>query len=466
MINFAANYLPSIALDSFKKISSTITEHPGKTCWLTSVVAMSVLSQYLTFTPSLNDTFKTGSRDISTIFFNTITATFLGDQSYYFGTVANLIQATQCGGSEFGMSWNIALPLSFFAKRAFSQYMNILRNRPHHAITEGNEGQIEEEIKKEPYQKPDFTISGLMEHLDKYIIGQQHAKEALAQAVYLHYNQGEDSQLPKGNILLVGPSGSGKTLLAETLSSYLNIPMAMLDISKVTPDGYIGPKFTDVFHSLLNAAGGNIEKASRGIIFIDEIDKQFKADAKNQSERSFVPPGASLLNQLLCLLQGSDVIIPTFDQRGYSGKINTKDILFIFAGAFHELTSKIPSGSLNDEQLLEHGIRPEFLGRIGYISQLNPLSRDEIKTLLTHGPHSITAGWQQLFNKHGYTLVFKESTLNTLVDEALAKPTGARGMHFALRRMLSPQLTKLIMEKETGNKSRESISSKPKRIEV
>lgn len=305
-----------------------------------------------------------------------------------------------------------------------------------------------------------------MEHLDKYIVGQQHAKEALAQAVYLHYNQDENSQLPKGNILLVGPSGSGKTLLAETLSNYLNIPMATLDISKVTPDGYIGPKFTDVFHSLLTAAGGNVEKASRGIIFIDEIDKQFKADAKNQSERSFVPPGASLLNQLLCLLQGSDVIIPNCDQRGYSGKINTKDILFIFAGAFHELTSKIPSGSLNDEQLLEHGIRPEFLGRIGYISQLNPLSRDEIKTLLTHGPHSITAGWQQLFNKHGYTLVFKESTLNTLVDEALAKPTGARGMHFALRRMLSPQLTKLIMEKETNNKSREPISPTPKQIEV
>lgn len=119
MINFAANYLPSTVLDSFKKISSTITEHPGKTCWLTSVVAISVLSQYLTFTPSLNDAFKTGSRDISAIFFNIITATILDDQSYYIGTVANLIQATQCGGSEFGMCWNIALPLSFFASALF-----------------------------------------------------------------------------------------------------------------------------------------------------------------------------------------------------------------------------------------------------------------------------------------------------------------------------------------------------------
>src|SRR5690606_31286982 len=134
----------------------------------------------------------------------------------------------------------------------------------------------------------------------------------------------------------------------EVLTQYLNIPVGILDISKVTPEGYIGPKFTDVFHSLLNSANGNVEKASHGIIFIDEVDKQFKANSKGRDYNGFKPPGEDLLNQLLCLLQGCDVVVPG------KGVVNTKNILFVFAGAFHELTSKIPQGSLTDEQLLEN----------------------------------------------------------------------------------------------------------------
>jgi|GEM_PF-6108220 ATP-dependent Clp protease ATP-binding subunit ClpX len=293
-----------------------------------------------------------------------------------------------------------------------------------------------------------LSLEKMMVLLDKHIVGQTNAKKTITQAIYFHFMQIDNVDLPKGNVLLVGPSGSGKTFIVETISKGLDIPMATLDISRVTPEGYLGPKFIDVFHLLLRSADGDVEKASRGIVFIDEIDKQFKEDAKEKSDHGFKNSGQALLNQLLCTLQGCDIHLPPADRNGVPVIINTKNILFIFAGAFHDLTSTIGEGTLTEEQLLSNGVRPEFLGRIGYISQLSQLSRDEVKEIFVHGPKAVVPSWEKTFAHYGYQLKISDRKMNELIDEALTKPTGARGVHFTLRRLLSPLLADIVLKVE------------------
>jgi len=308
-----------------------------------------------------------------------------------------------------------------------------------------------------------LNMGKMIELLDKNVVGQKHAKETIVQAVYFHFNQEKETVIPKGNVLLVGPSGSGKTFIVETLCKELEIPMATLDISKVTPEGYSGPKIRDVFVSLLAKTGNNVEKASQGIVFFDEIDKQFKADSKDNNLARFNPPGQALLNQLLCILQEGEIVVSEYDNDKI---INTKNILFIFAGAFHDLTNTLEEGTLTDEHLLNGGVRPEFLGRIGYISQLSPLGREDIKKVIRHGPNSVLPAWKQQFAQYGYELLLSEATIDKIVDEAMAKPTGARGIHFTLRRLLSPILAKLVLAKEQKQETEKEVLDILQKIEV
>ncbi len=313
------------------------------------------------------------------------------------------------------------------------------------------------------FMPSELTMTGMKAVLDERIVGQEMAKQTMIEAIFFHLqsNGDEDEEkLPKGNILLIGPSGSGKTFIVETMARHLNIPLAVMDLSRVTREGYIGPKISDVFTSLIDSANGDIEKASRGIVFFDEADKIFEDAANGFNEIT----GLSIQNQLLCMLQGDSIRVGQ-DKYGWGGKtLKTKDILFIFAGAFHKQTRNSEGKQLDDEQLIAGGVRPEFLGRIGYISQLTALTHEEIKKILTHGPNATLSIWKRQFKKFGFELVMKEETLDQIVKNAMNKETGARGLHYEVRSKLSKLLASLIMEQENTGES--AFEDELKRIEV
>ncbi|MDP1608054.1 MAG: AAA family ATPase [Chlamydiales bacterium] len=313
------------------------------------------------------------------------------------------------------------------------------------------------------FKQPKLTMTGMKAALDEYIVGQDAAKQTIIEAIFFHqhsHGKGDQTKLCKGNVLLIGPSGSGKTFIVETIARYLQIPVGTLDLSRVTREGYIGPKISEVFISLLDSANGDIEKASRGIVFFDETDKIFEDAMMGKNEIT----GFSIQNQLLCMLQG-DTIRVGEDKYGQGGTfLKTQDILFIFAGAFHKQTIASEGKQLDDEQLIAGGVRPEFLGRIGYISQLTALTGDQIKKILTHGPNAVLTHWKKNFEDFGFALILKEETLDKIVTNAMSKQTGARGLHYELRSMLSKLLGSLIIEQEKSKTS--PIPGKLKQVEV
>lgn len=290
-------------------------------------------------------------------------------------------------------------------------------------------------------------LKEIKEILNQYVVGQQEAKDTITNAIYLHFCQQTDEQgnqftLPKSNVLLIGPSGTGKTLIMDVLSKKLNIPMATLDAARVTREGIIGSKTSDAILSLLEQTKGNVKKAEHGIIFLDEIDKVFN-DSKNIMSTEV--GGKAIQNQLLSMLQGNDVTV-TYNKEQKT--VNTKNILFVMAGAFTPLTSK-RNAQINDQNLLNAGMTPEFLGRIGYISQLHPLTPEELKETLTHGPDAMLNSWEKMFQIHGAQLTISPKTIATLVANAKVKATGTRGLQFELRKLLTPHLTKAIEHKLT-----------------
>ncbi len=275
------------------------------------------------------------------------------------------------------------------------------------------------------------TIGDLKSALDEQVVGQQEAKNTVVQALYLHYFRQKDTlqtPLPKSNVLLIGPSGTGKTFIVEVLSKKLGLPLAILDASKLTREGIVGPKSNDAIVSLLEQTKGNVAKAERGVIFLDEIDKVFGDSLK---EANTIVSGKSIQNQLLGMLQGDQV---TVDYNSERKTVNTKNILFIMAGAFSQLTHNAKQPLIDDQTLLTAGITPEFLGRIGSIARLYPLTADEIKMTLTKGSKAPLTSWINLFERHGARLILAEKTAAALVEAARKKVTGIRGLHFELQK--------------------------------
>jgi ATP-dependent Clp protease ATP-binding subunit ClpX len=309
----------------------------------------------------------------------------------------------------------------------------------------------------------ELTMTGMKAVLDERIVGQDAAKQTMIEAIFFHQQSStneDDVKLLKGNVLLIGPSGSGKTFIVETIARHLNIPMASMDLSRVTREGYIGPKISEVFVSLIEAANGDVEKASKGIVFFDEADKIFEDALNGKNDIT----GLAIQNQLLCMLQGDTLRVgqDRYDQGGKS--LKTENILFILAGAFHKQTMASQGEQLDDEQLIAGGIRPEFLGRIGYISQLTALTRDQIKKIITHGPNAVLTAWKKMFEKYGFQLVIKEETLEQIVTNAMQKQTGARGLQYEVRLKLSKLLATHIQEQENSGTS--PIEGELKLIEV
>ena len=316
--------------------------------------------------------------------------------------------------------------------------------------------------KEEPRQEFDIrTIPAphkLKASLDEYVIGQAHAKKVISVAVYNHYKRvatgtQDDIEIEKSNILLIGPTGSGKTYLVKTLAKLLDVPLAIADATSLTEAGYIGDDIESVISKLLAAADNDVEKAERGIVFIDEIDKIAKKKDTHHRDVS----GESVQQGLLKLLEGAEVEVPV----GASSKnamvplttVNTRNILFICGGAFPDLENVIKErlnqkssmgfqADLKDkydkepnllskvtvEDLRNFGMIPEFLGRLPIICTLSKLDKDMLVRILKEPKNAILKQYQKLLALDEVDLQFNNGALEAIAEEALKRDTGARAL--------------------------------------
>jgi ATP-dependent Clp protease ATP-binding subunit ClpX len=282
-------------------------------------------------------------------------------------------------------------------------------------------------------RKLPLPLSEIQEALDKRVVGQEEAKKKVAEAVYYHKLRIDlDLPLPKGNVLMIGPSGSGKTFMMEVLGEKLKLPVAILDASKMTREGAAGAKLEDAIVKLLEQTNGDVNLASQGIIVLDEFDKQL------EDLHSFIRvTGESVQNQLLRLMQGDQVTVPF---RGRKVTVDTSRILFTLAGSFLKF-SQLYKKEVGEEELLSCGLRPEFLGRIGYVAQLNPLGRAELRQYLTQtGEGSPLEPWRSAFEKRGLVFHLSDQEIDSLIEGSLSKQTGIRGLQNSLRQLLMPRL--------------------------
>ena len=327
-----------------------------------------------------------------------------------------------------------------------------------------NQQQVKKKKPKKEEPKQEFDIRTipaphkLKASLDEYVIGQAHAKKVISVAVYNHYKRvatgtQDDIEIEKSNILLIGPTGSGKTYLVKTLAKLLDVPLAIADATSLTEAGYIGDDIESVISKLLAAADNDVEKAERGIVFIDEIDKIAKKKDTHHRDVS----GESVQQGLLKLLEGAEVEVPV----GASSKnamvplttVNTRNILFICGGAFPDLENVIKErlnqkssmgfqADLKDkydkepnllskvtvEDLRNFGMIPEFLGRLPIICTLSKLDKDMLVRILKEPKNAILKQYQKLLALDEVDLRFNDGALEAIAEEALKRDTGARAL--------------------------------------
>lgn len=309
--------------------------------------------------------------------------------------------------------------------------------------------------------------------LDQYVIGQDHAKKVLSVAVYNHYKKiinpiVDDVELEKSNIIMVGPTGVGKTLLVTTIAKYLDVPIALTDATNITEAGYVGEDVENILHRLLQNADWDVEKAERGIIYVDEIDKKSKRTENVSITRDV--SGEGVQQSLLKIVEGTICRVPPTGGRKHPNQemieINTAKILFIVGGAFvglediiqdrmHDSSSvgfnadlkvMFDSGNKGEtlekvqhKDLIKYGMIPELIGRFPVLSALRDLTKEELIQVLTQPRNAITKQFQKLFELNGIKLEFIDSAYDQLVEYVIEMELGARG----LRSVLEMQLLEL-----------------------